>query len=365
MDNLTDIREHFRFEGEFLDVETCGKGHINDTLALSYRRSDGRIHRYVLQKINQYVFKRPVEVVENIERVTAHLRQKIEAVGGDPDRETLNLIPTITGNTYYQDVQGEYWRGYYFIENASTFETATNPEQLYNTGWAFGHFQEMLADFPAELLHETIVDFHNTPRRFNDFLRACKQDLAGRTSQIKTEIEFLMARKADTEMLIERNARGSIPLRVTHNDTKLNNLMIDNRSGKAICVLDLDTVMPGLALYDFGDAVRTAAACISEDDPDWAKAGILLDNFENLAHGYLDAARSFLVEDEIMYLAFSARLITLEQAIRFLTDHINGDVYYKIHRPNQNLDRARTQIKMVQDMENKYHQMQAVISKYS
>jgi len=222
----------------------------------------------------------------------------------------------------------------------------------------------MLADFPAYLLHETIPNFHNTPKRYGTFLDACQRDSVGRAPGIQEEMNFLKNREQDTAVLIRKHAEGAIPLRVTHNDTKLNNVMFDEKTGRVICILDLDTVMPGLALYDFGDAVRTAAANISEDDPDWAKAGISMDNFESLAKGYLDAARDFLTKEEVGLLAFSARLITLEQALRFLTDYLNGDIYYKVHRPAHNLDRARTQMKMVQDMENRFPEMETIISKY-
>lgn len=354
----------FAFPGTLLSAEPYGAGHINDTLALRFRQEDGSERRYILQRINQYVFRKPWEVQENIERVTAHLWGKISAAGGDPDRETLTPVLLREGGTCYRDAQGEYWRAYLFIEGAVTYETAQSQDQIYQTAWAFGNFQRLLADFPAGLLHETIPNFHYTPSRFTAFLDALARDTRGRVAQVASEIRFLEQREADTRVLTDRLEQGLLPLRVTHNDTKINNLLVDAKTGKGLCIVDLDTTMPGLSLYDFGDMVRTAAALALEDEPDWQKAGISLENFDTLAHGYLDAARDILTPVEIDLLAFSGRLITLEQALRFLTDYINGDVYYKIHYPAHNLDRARTQIKMVQDMEDRFARMEAMVARY-
>ena len=354
----------FAFAGKLVSATPYGAGHINDTLALTFRQEDGSDRRYILQRINQYVFRRPWDVMENIERVTAHLRAKIAAAGGDPDRETLTPVPQFSGGTCFHDAQGEYWRAYLFIEGAVTYETAQSQEQIYQTAWAFGNFQHQLADFPAQLLHETIPNFHYTPKRFAAFQDALARDTRGRAAEVAEEIRFLERRESDTWLLTGKLEQGLLPLRVTHNDTKINNLLVDERSGKGLCIVDLDTTMPGLSLYDFGDMVRTAAALALEDEPDWRKAGVSLENFDSLAHGYLDAARDILTPAETELLAFSGRLITLEQALRFLTDYINGDVYYKIHRPAHNLDRARTQIKMVQDIEDKFAQMEATVAKY-
>ncbi len=237
-------------------------------------------------------------------------------------------------------------------------------QQVYQAAWAFGNFQRLLTDFPAEQLHETIPNFHHTPGRFKAFMEAVQADACHRAAGVRDEIHFVESREPDTRRLVEMSAQGRLPRRVTHNDSKLNNVMIDNHTGEGMCVIDLDTVMPGLAMYDFGDIVRSAAALVAEDEPDCSKAGLSLELFDRLAQGYLDAARSFLSPAEVDLLAFTARLITLEQAIRFLTDYLNGDVYYKVHRPGQNLDRARTQIAMVRDMEAKQAQMAAIILKY-
>ncbi|MBE0700006.1 MAG: aminoglycoside phosphotransferase family protein [Anaerolineaceae bacterium] len=354
----------FAIPGTLVDSVPYGTGHINDTLALRFRQEDGMERRYILQRINQFVFRKPVEVMENIERVTAHLREKILAGGGDPDRETLTLVPACSGLNYTCDAKGDFWRVYLFIEGTRTYETAQSQEQIYKTAWAFGDFQRLLADFPAGLLHETIPNFHYTPKRFIAFQDAIARDPAGRAAGVAEEIRFLEQREGDTRILTGMLEKGILPLRVTHNDTKINNLLVDERTGKGLCIVDLDTTMPGLAHYDFGDMVRTAAALVVEDDPDWRRAGISLENFDSLAHGYLDAAREILTPAEIDLLAFSGRLITLEQALRFLTDYLNGDVYYKIHRAEHNLDRARTQIRMVEDMEEKFAHMEAIIAKY-
>ena len=364
MTDLADIIGRFDFLGSLVGAVPFGLGHINDTFAVSLRQPDGSLRRYILQKINQFVFKDPMAVMENVERVTRHLHAKIQAAGGDPLRETLNLVPARGGESFYRDTAGDVWRAFLFIEGARTYETAESPQHIVQAGRAFGQFQAQLADFPASLLHETIPHFHDTPRRFRDFQEAVQRDAHGRAASVRDEIHFLERREADTRVLSDLMDQKRLPLRVTHNDTKFNNVMIDDQSGRAVCILDLDTVMPGLALYDFGDAVRSGAALSAEDEPDSAKAGFSLEIFDHLTHGYLDVARVFLTTTELDYLAFSARLITLEQAIRFLGDYLNGDIYYKIHRPGHNLDRARTQIGMLRDMENRFDSMQAVISHY-
>ncbi len=362
--DISAIANQFCFTGSLETAAPYGLGHINDTFQLLFRQPDGPERRYILQRINQFVFKNPEALMENIERVTRHLRKKILSAGGDPLRETLNLVPARDQRTFYRDAQGEYWRAFLFIEGARTYESAENPEHIYQVARAFGNFQHMLADFPAAQLHETIPSFHDTPRRFLAFQEAVAKDSYGRVAAVRDEIRFLEQRKTDTHVLVDGIARGNLPIRVTHNDTKFNNVMIDDRTGLAVCILDLDTVMPGLALFDFGDAVRSGAALAAEDEPDSTKAGISLKIFDHLVHGYLDAARHFLTPAELDFLAFSARLITLEQAIRFLTDYLNGDIYYKVHRSGHNLDRARTQIAMLRDMEDRFAQMQTLVEKY-
>ncbi len=359
-----DIVRHFCIAGRFIEAAPFGNGHINDTYAVACGLTGERINRYILQKINHFVFREPAALMENIQWVTHHLGEKISAAGGDRFRQTLNLVPTLDGGNLYQDPGGGYWRAYHFIEGSRTYEKAESLQHVYQAAWAFGNFQRLLIDFPAEQLHETIPNFHHTPKRFQAFVDAVQADACHRAAGVRDEIHFIECREQDTRRLVEMSEQGLLPRRVTHNDAKFNHVMIDNRTGKGMCVIDLDTVMPGLAMYDFGDIVRSAAALAAEDEPDSSKAGLSLETFDALAQGYLDAGRSFLNAVEVDHLAFSARLITLEQAIRFLTDYLNGDVYYKVHRRGQNLDRARTQIAMVGDMEVKFEQMVGVVSRY-
>jgi len=361
---VAEIAGHFQFEGTLIDATPYGNGHINDTYAVRCRLPDGTMRRYLPQRINRNVFRDPVALMSNVEHVTRHLRAKVIAAGGNPQRETLNLVPTLDGGPYIRDASGEFWRAYVFIEGATAYSCVTSQEQVYSTAKAFGSFQRLLSDFPADALHATIPDFHNTPKRYAAFLEAVELDRAGRAHSVAGEIEFVLRRAADTAVLENLRGQSLLPLRVTHNDTKFNNVMIDDATGEGLCVIDLDTVMPGLALYDFGDAVRSGAARSAEDEPDAAKAGMSLETFESLARGYLDAARDFLTPIEIDHLAFSARAITLEQVIRFLGDYLNGDTYYKIHREHHNLDRARTQIRMLEEMERNFDRMEAIVALY-
>jgi Ser/Thr protein kinase RdoA (MazF antagonist) len=302
--------------------------------------------------------------MQNVERVTAHLRKKIVVAGGDPERETLNLVPTMDGGTFCKTDTGEYWRAYIFIKGARTYQMAESLDHVYNVAKAFGRFLKLLDDFPAEQLYETIPDFHNTGKRFRALLAAVERDAKNRAQSVRAEIEFAERRAEETSVLVDLLERRKLPNRVTHNDTKFNNVMIDDETGQGICVIDLDTVMSGLSLYDFGDAVRSGANSADEDEPDLSKVCIDLDIFDRFASGYLDVARDFLTPTEVAHLAFSAKLMTFECGIRFLTDHLNGDVYFKIHRENHNLDRCRTQFKMVRDMENKFERMEEIVARY-
>ncbi len=354
------IIPQFELEGDLLDVTPWGTGHINDTYASRFQTHVAHL-RYIHQRINTYVFHEPDQLMENIARVTSYSREQIARAGGDPLRETLTLVPTRDGCTFYRSPEDEYWRTYLFIEGARTYDQVTDLRQLYNAANAFGRFQKLLAGLPGGRLHETIPDFHHTPKRFATFLQALERDAKNRAGTVKAEIDFVLAREADTSVVVNLLAQGRLPERVTHNDTKLNNVLIDDQTGEGICVIDLDTVMPGSALYDFGDAVRVGASTAAEDECDLARVDVDLAAFDALAHGYLDAARDFLTPIELDHLAFAAKLIALEQAIRFLTDHLNGDIYYKIHRLNHNLDRCRTQIKLVMELENKMPQLNKIV----
>lgn len=362
-DKIRRIAEQFCMDGQLQNVIPIVQGHINDTYCLVTATETGK-QQYALQAINQYVFKQPELVMENICSVTRFLQQKITAAGGDPLRETLNVIPTRTGKSFYVDENGDYWRVYNYISGASTYDTVQNEQHLYHAGYAFGKFQTMLADFPIETLHDTIPDFHNTKKRLNDFFEAVERDACGRAASVRPEIEFIRQRVDDASYLINLQERGILPTRVTHNDTKYNNIMIDDITGKALCVIDLDTVMPGLSAYDYGDAIRFAASAAAEDETDLSKVHLDMKLFELFTSGFVSAVAGFLSDDELAALPWGARIITLELASRFLADHLNGDQYFKIHRENHNLDRARSQLALVADMEKRFPEMQEICERY-
>ena len=339
-------------------IDIYGDGHINETY-----KAELTAPHFILQKINNNVFKNPEEVMENIERVTAFLREKIIEEGGNPLRETLSIVKTYDDKAYYKTQDGEYYRMYVFIDGAKTYNVVERPEHFYNAAKAFGKFQKRLADFPAEKLHETIPDFHNTVKRFSDFETAIKENRAGRAGNVKTEIEFALKRKAYTSIIVDAIKNGEVPLRVTHNDTKYNNIMIDDLSGKAVAVIDLDTVMPGSLLYDYGDSLRFGTNPVAEDEKNLDLVYCDLNLFENFSRGFIEEMKDTLTEKEIELLPFSAKLMTYECGIRFLGDYLNGDTYFKTHYDGHNLDRARTQFKLVADMEEKEKQMNEIINK--
>lgn len=359
---LFNIFRQFKIGGEMIEAAPHGRGYINDTYLGRYRFPQGE-RRFIHQRINHQVFKEPEKVMENIERVTRYARQQIIAANGDPERETLNLIPTCDGTWFYRTEEGEYWRTYAFIEGARTYEVADDLRLVYNAAWAFGNFQKLLDSLPGARLHETIPGFHHTRSRFDAFLQAVERDPAGRAAAVKNEIDFILDREADASTAVDLLAQGKLPERITHNDTKLNNILIDDQTGRGICVIDLDTMMPGTVLYDFGDLIRMGAATAAEDELDLSKVDVDLQLFEQLTRGYIDAVRDLLTPIEWDLLAFGGRLITYEQAIRFLGDYLNGDTYYKTKYPNHNLDRARTQIKMLQEMERKQDQMETIVAR--
>ncbi|MEG1442405.1 MAG: aminoglycoside phosphotransferase family protein, partial [Oscillospiraceae bacterium] len=313
------------------DVLPYGDGHINDTYVVNTAK------RFILQRINSDVFKRPDQVMSNIKLVTEHLRAKILACGGNPERETLTVIPTVDGKDFYKTEDGEYFRMYAFIEGARTYQIVEEPRHFYNAARAFGRFQKLLADFPATDLYETIPDFHNTPKRLENLKKAIKEDKMGRLSSVKAEVDFALAREKDTPLITDAIADGSVPLRVTHNDTKYNNVMIDDETGDAICVIDLDTVMPGSLLYDYGDSLRFGTNPSDEDERDLSLVYSDLNLFEHFTRGYLEELNDTLTDREVELLPMSAKLMTLECGMRFLTDYLEGDTYFKTHRDGQNL----------------------------
>jgi len=361
--NIADIAGQFAIAGRFLDAEAYGSGHINTTY-VSRVQSGQAIVRYVHQRINHEIFKSPEQVMENIERVTAHIRAKLVAAGADPARRVMTVVPTVDGKSLYKTPEGEYWRTYTFVEGARTYDVIENPRHVYEAAKAFANFQQAVADLPAPRLHETIAQFGNAEMRFEALVDAVERDPANRAAGVKNEIEFAMARRELASMFEDLRRAGAIPERIIHYDTKINNVMIDDETGEGICVIDLDTVMPGVAMYDFGDAVRTGAATAAEDEPELSKVAVNLDTYDRLCCGYLETAREFLTPTEIDHLAPAARLIMFTQGVRFLSDYVAGDVYYKIARPDHNLDRCRTQFHMVADMESKAEQMERTVAQY-
>lgn len=356
---------HFRYEGEPVSVSPYGSGHINDTFLLEFEGGERERTKIILQRMNRAVFEKPVELMENITGVTSHLRRKIVENGGDPERETLNVILSEDGKPYYKDSHGDYWRSYKFITDATSYDKVEKSEHFYQSAVAFGNFQRLLADYPAETLHETIKGFHDTKARFQVFKEAVEKDIAGRADSVKDEIQFVLDREDTANYFSSLLSRGEVPVRVTHNDTKLNNIMIDDRTGKGICVIDLDTVMPGLAVNDFGDSIRFGASTAAEDETDLSKVSCSMELFELYAKGYIEGCGGKLTEKEIELMPMGAKVMTFECGMRFLTDYLQGDTYFKIHREHHNLDRARTQFKLVEDMERKWYTMKGIIEKYS
>lgn len=360
---VTEVLAHYPFGGRIIECEPYGNGHINDTYRVTARIGDTR-ERFILQRMNGDIFKMPLELMENIQNVTTWLGRKIKERGGNVNRETLNVISTTDGENCYLDSEGHYWRAYLFIENTSCLEQVRDADDFYQSAVAFGNFQRDLADYPAETLHETIVNFHNTVDRFEKFQDVLQKDPCGRAKSVQEEIQFVLSREKLAHTLVDMQAAGELPLRVTHNDTKLNNILFDNITGKAICVLDLDTVMPGLSLNDFGDSIRFGASTAEEDEQDLSKVWMDLDLFEVYTKGFIEGCAGALTKTELEMLPMGAVLMTFECGMRFLTDYLDGDHYFKIHREGHNLDRCRTQFKLVADMEEKLPQMQEIVKKY-
>jgi len=360
VEQLRDVFANFQAWGDFLDAQPYGSGHINDTYRVSVSLAGTSAH-YLLQRINHTIFTQPDRLMENILRVTEHLRGKLAASGAaDASRQTLTVLPARDGRPYVRDAEDNWWRLYLFIEAARTYDIIENERQAYEAARAFARFQNRLADLPAPRLHETIPAFHNTLKRLEALDAAVAADACGRRGEVAAELAFVAEHREQCGRLLARNAAGEIPERITHNDTKINNVMLDDATGEGVCVIDLDTVMPGLALYDFGDMVRSATAAAKEDERDLSKVGSRIAMFKALARGYLSEAR-FLLPAEIEELVFSGRLITLTIGIRFLTDYLSGDVYFRTHRPAQNLDRCRTQFQMVRCMEAQSAEREAFV----
>ncbi len=357
---ILDIASEFRLASAPVSYRECTDGHINGTYFIYTEGSE----RYVLQKINTSVFKDPEGLMRNIIGVTGHIRRKLAADGGDVKRGTLTFMLTGDGKTYYTAPDGSCWRAYEYVGGVESFQSASSPDVFEEVGRAFGHFQMQLADYDASCLCETIPNFHNTPSRYADFEEALARNASGRAGAAEKEIGFVRAHREVCSYITDRIKSGLLPLRVTHNDTKLNNILIDKATGKPVCVIDLDTVMPGSVLFDFGDAIRFGASSAAEDETDLSLVSMREDMFEAFAAGFISGLNGSLTDAEILELPMGALVITLETGIRFLTDYLNGDTYFRIHYPQQNIDRARNQFALVADMEKKMPEMVGIIKKY-
>ena len=351
---MQDILNAFQLKGKPLFCQRFGEGHINET----YLATCDTGLSYILQKINTNTFKDPVGLMENVSSVTDFL-----AKNSDDPRGAMRIVRAKDGKPYHVDSENHYWRVYDFVPSSVCLQMAESTKDFYNTGLAFGRFQKLLADFPAETLHESIPKFHDTRDRYRQLKEAIARDKAGRAASCQAEIEFAMARESEAGQIVEALESGRLPWRVTHNDTKLNNILLDYDTHEPLCVIDLDTVMPGSSLYDFGDSIRFGAATAPEDETDLSKVSMSLDLFEVYTKGYLTGCGGSLTELELQMLPIGAKMMTLECGARFLADHLNGDVYFRIHRENHNLDRCRTQFKLVSDMESKMDQMAEIVKK--
>ena len=361
---LSEVLGAYAFPATLLGAVRYGQGHINDTFCVLCQPQEGDCIRFILQGLSSAAFPHPEELMENFIGITSYLREKVIAKGCDPLRETLSLVKTRDGKDFYTDSNGKVWRLTPFIENTDCFQSAT-PELFEASARAFGRFQYMLQGYPAETLHETIVNFHNTEDRFAKFEAALAADKLGRAKDIQAEIQFVLDRKADCSVALQALRDGKLPLRVTHNDTKLNNILIDRDTHEGLCVIDLDTTMPGLSINDFGDSIRFGANHSKEDEKDLSKVNFDIELYEAYTRGFLVGAQGSLTAAELEYLPWGARLMTLECGIRFLTDYLDGDHYFRIHYADQNLDRCRTQFKLVKDMEEQFDEMAAVVAKYA
>ena len=361
---IPEVMEAYNFPETLLGVVRYGQGHINDTYCVLCQPQEGDCIRYILQGLSLSAFPHPEEVMENMVGITSYLQMKIAENGGDVSRETLTLVKTKEGKDFYKDHFGKVWRLTHFVEGTDCFQSAT-PELFEASARAFGKFQNMLQGYPADTLHETIVKFHDTEDRLEKLKKAIQGATLTRVAECKAEIEFALAREKDCSVALQALRDGQLPLRVTHNDTKLNNILIDRATGEGICVIDLDTTMPGLAINDFGDSIRFGANHSAEDEKDLRKVNFDIELYESYTRGFLEGARGSLTTVELEYLPWGARLMTLECGIRFLTDYLEGDHYFRIHYAEQNLDRCRTQFKLVKDMEEQFDRMKEIVWKYA
>lgn len=355
--------EKFRVDGIFESAIPYGSGHINDTKLIT-SRTGPCVKKYIFQRINHNVFKKPDELMKNYVSVTSYLSKIISERGGDPMRETLNVIKTVDGEDFYLSPEGEYCRLLVFVDHSLSYDKVERPEQFYDSAVAFGNFQYLLRDYPADTLFETIINFHNTPDRIRLFREALAKDVCDRAKNVRAEIDFVLAREEFAETLERAHKEGRLPLRITHNDTKLNNILFDDVTGKAICIVDLDTIMPGYSVNDFGDSIRFGATTALEDEKDLSKVNFDISLYELYVKGFIEGTKGGLTDCEMELLPIGAIMMTFECGTRFLTDYLSGDTYFKISRPEHNLDRARNQFKLVSDMEKCLDEMRAIVKKY-
>ena len=360
---LNEALQAFDFGAPVVGAMRFGYGHINDTFCVHTQPKDDPCRCFILQRMSSAAFKRPDQLMKNIIGVTEFLGKKIESAGGDRSREAMEVIRPKNGEDYYTDSEGGAWRVYPFVTDIVCYQTADSPEKFAASGRAFGRFQKMLDGYDASTLFETIPHFHDTEDRLRLLKEAVAADAFGRVKDCEAELAFVAAREKDCSVALQALRDGVLPLRVTHNDTKLNNVLIDKKTGEGICVIDLDTVMPGLSINDFGDSIRFGANHCAEDEKDLSKMAIDLELFAAYAAAFLEGAGDTLTDAELSYMPWGAKLMTLECGIRFLTDYLSGDTYFRTHREGQNLDRCRTQFKLVADMEAHWDEMNAIIAK--
>lgn len=362
MKKKLEIFSYFDVPGTVRSITPHGNGHINNTFLIETVNLCGKDARYILQAVNKNVFTDAVGLMNNIQKVTEFLKK----ISDDTDpRGIMRLVPAKNGLYYHIDEEDTCWRVYDFIENAVSIELPETLDEFYECGYAFGNFQKLLNDFPVEELSETIVNFHNTPWRYENFKKAVEEDVCGRAASVKAEIDFVNSEKDFYSVLFDNQKEGKLPFRVTHNDTKPNNVMLDASTKKALCVIDLDTIMPGFSVNDFGDAIRFGANTAAEDEKDLSKVSLSLELFEAYAKGFLEGTGGLLSADEVMLMPEGAKMMTIECGMRFLTDYLQGDTYFKTHYEGHNLDRCRTQFELVRDMNRKWDQMKEIVGRYA
>lgn len=351
----------FGVEGNFMGQKKVSSGNINTTYTAVFRDAAGQAEEYVVQKINGYVFKNPTQIMSNIALVTEHIKKKLLACGEDPTVQVLQFLHGADGKNFYQDNESNVWRVYHFIPNSVAFDATNDLNVLRNAGAAFGQFQKNLLDFDASQLYETISDFHNTPKRLDTLFASVERDEYGRVAEAKELIDYIAEKRKLAGQLMERAQAGELPLRVTHNDTKCNNVLFDKNTGRELAVIDLDTIMPGLMAYDFGDAVRFAANTAAEDEKDLSKVSLNLERFTAFAEGFVGNLGDTMTQAELDSMALGTFSITIELAARFLNDYLTGDKYFAVHYPGHNLDRAACQVALAKDMERKMDQMREIV----